>query len=585
MATDELMGWRRWVMGPRSLWLALAVGAGLSLPSLLGGLFIDDYFQHLVLEGDATMPPRGTFDLFTFATEPAEVAPMIAQGSYAWWTWPELHLSFFRPLSSALARFDHLAFGRALAWHHVHSVLWFLALVAVASALFRRALTTPAVAGLAAVLFALDDVHMIPMAWLANRNALVATTPVLLGLLAHLRWREHGWRPGLPLSLLGYAAGLCGGESAVGALAYLAAYELTAGPGAWSHRVRALIPVGVLGLGYLALTRSMGVACVGSGVYLDPRQQPLEFLANAPGRMLAIVSTQVLAFPADAWLLLQSLRPMLVFGGVASLALVAWLLRVVWPSLSQGDRRGITWLGTGALLSLIPVAAAFPLTRLALMPSLGSAAVVAVILRSSAARVGRARWGAAVLALTNVVFPVVGWAAQYGVGGFAQRTQLNQSLETRMTEAQLARRTMTFVAPDVMASTYTPLVRRYFGRSAPEVWLTVSMARTEHRLTRTDERTFELEVVGGRMLDTVFEQLVRAPNIPLPLGTTVQLAGAQVTVTGLDEGLPNRLRIHLDDAVETWTFAKWDDGVLAPLVLPAVGESIVLPRLPSVLTL
>ena len=72
-------------------------------------------------------------------------------------------------------------------------------------------------------LFAVDESHLFAALWLANRNALVAAVPVLFGLCAHLRWREDGWRWGLPLSLGGYVVGLLGGETALGALAYLAA--------------------------------------------------------------------------------------------------------------------------------------------------------------------------------------------------------------------------------------------------------------------------------------------------------------------------------------------------------------------------
>ena len=75
------------------------------------------------------------------------------------------------------------------------------------------------------LLFALDDVHWMVVMWIANRNSLLATMPTLIGLLIHLRAREdqkgNAW-----LALPFFALGLSAGETAIGALAYLGAYEL-----------------------------------------------------------------------------------------------------------------------------------------------------------------------------------------------------------------------------------------------------------------------------------------------------------------------------------------------------------------------
>ncbi len=71
------------------------------------------------------------------------------------------------------------------------------------------------------------------MGWLANRNALVSTTAALLGLVMHLEWREARRPWALALSLVGFAVGLAAGETALGVLAYLLAYELLGARGGW----------------------------------------------------------------------------------------------------------------------------------------------------------------------------------------------------------------------------------------------------------------------------------------------------------------------------------------------------------------
>ena len=123
----------------------------------------------------------------------------------------------------------------------------------------------------------------------------------------------------------------------------------------------------------------------------------------------------------------------------------------------------------------------------------------------------------------------------------------------------------------------------FFGR---RLTLTFSFAPFSHRLTRTAVDTVELEVVDGRMLQTVFEQLMRSAAFPVPLGMKVRLDSAEVTVTGLNEGLPNKLRVRFDEDPDlgTYTLAKWQDGKLSALVLPKVGQTLEFPRMHGVLS-
>ncbi len=79
---------------------------------------------------------------------------------------------------------------------HLHSLLWLGALVVAAALLYRRILGPTWVAGLAALLYAVDDAHAAPAAYIANRNALIATCFGVLCLLCFARSRQEGWRPG-----------------------------------------------------------------------------------------------------------------------------------------------------------------------------------------------------------------------------------------------------------------------------------------------------------------------------------------------------------------------------------------------------
>ena len=99
---------------------------------------------------------------------------------------------------------------------YVHSFAWLGGLVAVATFIFRRVLGTTWVAGLAALLFAVDDAHGFPAAWLANRKTLIGAFFGILALIAHDRWRRGEWRIGSLVAPLSLLLGLLAKESVAG---------------------------------------------------------------------------------------------------------------------------------------------------------------------------------------------------------------------------------------------------------------------------------------------------------------------------------------------------------------------------------
>ncbi len=175
----------------RATLLALGLGAGLRIPALLSPFHSDDYQQLAMLHGRFTLK-RAPWDLFWFGPRSStELHRLVDFGFDPWWTSPHHRLSMFRPLSSLLIWLDDRLFGLdPLAWH-LHSLLWWVALIAAVAALLAS-LLPKRVAALALLLFALDEAHNAPLTWLANRSTLVAATFGALGLWAHLRARRAG---------------------------------------------------------------------------------------------------------------------------------------------------------------------------------------------------------------------------------------------------------------------------------------------------------------------------------------------------------------------------------------------------------
>ena len=82
---------------------------------------------------------RPAFDLFRFASGvPAETEHAILTGHAPWWTALVLRIHFVRPLTGLLFAADDALAGSHALFYHLHSIVWYLALVLAVGALYRR---------------------------------------------------------------------------------------------------------------------------------------------------------------------------------------------------------------------------------------------------------------------------------------------------------------------------------------------------------------------------------------------------------------------------------------------------------------
>jgi hypothetical protein len=208
----------RWLFPAWVVAAAAMAAIVLCLPALAVGWLMDDYAHRVTMLRVPGVPVEPLSVFANFTGDPDRNRQYMDQGILPWWTAPDYRLAFSRLLSAASMWIDYQLWPDSPLLMHVHSLLWLGAMVVVAGLSYRRWLSPGWVAGLAVVLFALDDAHAMAATWIANRNALIATTLGLLSLIAHHRWRRDGWRWG------GIASGAClglallAGEIAVGHL-------------------------------------------------------------------------------------------------------------------------------------------------------------------------------------------------------------------------------------------------------------------------------------------------------------------------------------------------------------------------------
>ena len=578
----------RWLSSRFLFGLSLVAALVLSLPMTQAGFVTDDYVYVGILEGlkPPAPLPNTRFDLFRYMDgNPSTLEPLVRRGVYPWWSLPELKLAFWRPLSSALMVVDQSLFGRqALGWQ-LHSILWYLAVVALAGVLLVRRLLPGAVGALALLLFAVDEAHAVPVGWISNRNALVATALGLLGLWMHLEWRERGRTWAMPLSVVGLGLGLAGGEVALGLFAYVACYELLGARGTFRQRFLALVPAGLLGLGYLITYKALGYGSFGSGFYVDPAGQPGAWLRASLTRVPALLSGLLLSLPADLASGDTVMELGMVAAGLVGVVLVGWMLFAAWPGLTEDERRHVRWLLAGAALSVLPMASTLPSNRLLMVPSFGAAVAAAVAL-THVWRWGERAWrpralalGASVLALLHLGLAPWGWwsaASSFrDVSAFSDR--IHHGLEQELDQSRLAgQRVAVLATPTPMVGMYASVRWWMEGHVLPRAWWTLSFSPHVHHATRTGPATLEVELERGRFLTSQGERLYRGADFPLVAGHEVDLQGVRVKVLEVDGEGPRRLGLTFDVPLEdpSLVLMQWKEGALHRMEPPAVGSQV-----------
>ena len=354
----------------------------LAAPSLWMGLEADDYFVrttvlgHPGLSGCAGSPLDG----FSWADGVVEHnQARVAANLLPWWTPVHANLSFFRPLS-ALTHYLDFRFLHSAPWlMHVHSLLWYGLLCATIALLYRRFLPIPWVAGLAALLYAIDDAHGIPAGWLANRNALMTTLFGALLLISHDAGRRHNVRFGIPLATLALIIGLACGEAMLSVGGYLFAYILWIDKASLKSRLFSLTPYAAVAFAYLVFYHLQKYGGPTSGLYRDPFSHPGRFLLALVMHLPILIHGQLGLVPANIYPLLSPSGQ--AIHALVGIAAVSVFFMLFWPLL-KAEALARFW-AAGMVLSAFPVCATIPGERLLSFPGIGAMALVAMFIQQA----------------------------------------------------------------------------------------------------------------------------------------------------------------------------------------------------------
>jgi hypothetical protein len=570
-------GMQRVVIGCALLLAATSVGTHRAL---------DDYVLGLIARGQgaALGLARAPLDLFTFTTgDTANNHRLMDVGlMLPWWTDPELKIAFFRPVASLTHWLDERLWPASPLLMHLHSLAWFGVLLAAAAATYRRLEGGARAAGLAFLLYAVDDAHGPTVAWLSNRNALIAGVFGCAALVAHDAWRRDGSRLAAWLAPACLVIGLLAGELAIGAVGYLVAYAAVLDDGAPSRRALSLAPTAAVVAAWRVLWLGAGYGARGSGAYVDPLASPLAFATEMPLRLAVLLHGQFSAPPSDlAFLAPPAHRPLLVSIAVVTVGVVTWLLwRIV-----RSDRTSRFWaLGMG--FSVLPLAATFPSDRLLLFVGLGACPLLARLFDDwiGQAANGKLRGGprsvltGCLLLLHGVGAPLLlpVRAGQMEVFAVAHDRGAAGIPET----PDVRGRTVAIVAaPTVLFANYVQAERELLHVARPEHLYVLSSASSPIAVTRSGRDALLLRPERG-FLYTPLEQHYRGKRA-LSVGEKVVLSTMTAEVVDASaEGRPRAVRFDFASggAAGPPVLLIWRQGRFVPMPPLAEGATLRLPE-------
>jgi hypothetical protein len=572
---------------PRVLWAVAFLSLLLGLPALFADFYADDQSMVLAIEGVAPAPVPGPFHLYSFMTgATGERDWLVKLSALPWWAVDGIRLSFLRPLSSVLLILDHALAGRHPLFYHLHSMAWYASAALSAALLFRRLLPERE-AALASLLFVVAPAHWMLAAWPSSRHIAISGVFSVVALLLHVEARERGvgGRRALAAASFGCAVlALCGGETALALFGYVAAYELLGRRESLALRLRALAPWGVLFVAYAASYKGFGFGVRAAGGYVDPIAQTRDYLALLPSRAAVYLGAALLCVPSELSMIVQkSGRILAALGVVAALAFGA-LLRRAAHALDAELKRTLGWLLVGAALSLLPGVASMPGDRVLFQANLALAPALSVVLLHAGRAAGPlvvtwlGRLGVALFGLVHVALAPLSFV----FGAWQLATSSHVAMDAAAKAEIPARPGLAVVGiglADPLVGMYLPASLYLAPRPEPRpsaVQL-LSTSAHDHWLMRTDDRTLDITVVGGALLEGALEALFRPPSKPLRTGDRIPLGAWTVRILDESAGRPTRFSVSFDRSLDdpSLAFLIWKDGGLRALAVPRVGERVL----------
>ena len=577
----------RRLLTSRSLPVMLAVLAiVLTVGSIWVGWFGDDHIhRHIILDtGRFGEFSDSRWDLFRFCDgEPERNGRLMDAGILPWWTYRELKVAFWRPITAVTHWGDYQLWPDSPMMMHAHSVLWYGALAGLVALLYRRFLGLTLAAGLAGLMWAVEDAHGMPIGFLANRNILVSALFGVLALIAHDRWRRDRWTWGILLGPLCFLASLLSKEMGVATMAYIFSYAVFIDEGSWWRRIKPVAPYILILVAWRVVWSELDYGVLGIGMYIDPLGEPLRFAGAVFSKAPIFLLAQFALPPADV-LLVTDINPWWLWG--AGLVFVTIFVILLIP-LFRRDRTARFW-ALAMVLSVVPACSTTVSDRLLFFVGIGAMGLMGQFVNyvfnndTPITKTGKIRlvakcFGVVFVLIHLILAPAV--LALRSTVPFGPKEKLDQVIvNTEMDDSVTQQDLIVVNPPHPMAILYLPSLQELKGQPVPQRVRVLASGYPLVEIYRIDDFSLRVRPTLGFM-PLLLDQLFRGAGYPFEPGEKVELIGMTVEVTELNEDRRPaeavfRFDVALEDSSLRWLY--FDEGEYKPFALPAVGEVVEL---------
>ena len=324
---------------------------------------------------------------------------------------------------------------------------------------------------------------------------------------------------------------------------------------------------------------------MGGDAYVNPFDTPLLFLRVLVERLPVLAAAQIGASLSDAWTVLP---PFVQVAGYALALLFLALFAALMAPLWRRSPACRFWT-TGAVLSLPPLCATFPMDRLLVFAGVGAMGAIALFLSEwlrpqpalSLTRARRIATGTAAVLLVGfhlVLAPLLLPARVLLMGVLVG---MGDRLEASIPRDESVRgRSLVILGSAAEMTTLPPWMQRQLQEvPRPRSFRLLANCFGTLRVTRVDERTLRIRPQRG-FLDNELLRMVRGLSRPFNPGDEVVLSDMRVRVR---EVLPDgraaeadfSFNVPLEDTSLLWTRLH-AEGALRPWAPPAEGETLTL---------
>jgi len=525
-------------------------------------------------------------------------------GVWPWWMAGKAQLSLWRPLTGATHWLDYQLWPSRTVPMHLHNAVWFGLFLIAAWAIYRRMDARAWVAGLAALILALNPANWQSLVWVAARNSLVVVFFVVLSLGLYHRFVRSTSGRWAVASWLAFALGLLAGEGAVAAAAYLFSYTLFMDERPWKTRLLSMAPFCAILIAWRVTYQALGFGTACSGLYVDPGSEPVRFALNllewGPLVMVDVFTRPFLGKYACLAPHLQSWA-----WGVGLMGVLA--ISGIFIPLLRASRAARFW-AVGLLLTIVPACATtLPDDRVTLYAAIGVAPLVAVFL---AGVVEDESWlmkglfrrllqmGGILFVVFHLLLPLPGQVKR--LVRLSRPPSPDGLLVDPVLRTPASQELVIVNTPDVMALSYIPFNLTHDGVAWPQGIRMLSSSPGDTVVRRTGSHTLVLVSTHGSLIPVrleagdvpadapaihpfykscVISSAFRSAELRFKPGDMITFPAMTVEVTRVNgRGLPVEATFtfieSLDSARYHWVF--WDSlaGHYAPFTPPRVGEHV-----------